>query len=143
MTKELNTANTIIIRQQQEQQQQQSPIDLTDESRIPNIIPTTQNRFHALNVSPSPSHEATELEESQQRIESRTHVPPVTGRNTSDSEATKSSPIVIIGDSVIKHIESFFGSMHIDRKFSYPRKTTDEIARLLQVLTSHLIHLML
>ena len=129
MTKELYTANT--IRQQQEQQQHQSPIDLTDESRVPNIIPTTQNRFHALNVSPSPSHQATqatELEESEQRIESRTHVPPVTGRNTSDSEATKSRPIVIIGDSVIKHIDPKKLSQRPVRKFSYPGKTTDEIA---------------
>lgn len=67
-------------------------------------------------------------EESEQRIESRTHVPPVTGRNTSDSEATKSRPIVIIGDSVIKHIDPKKLSQRPVRKFSYPGKTTDEIA---------------
>ena len=126
MTKELNTGSTIC--QQQEQQQQQSPIDPSDESRVPIIIPTTQNRFDTLNVSPSSSHEATELEESEQRIESGTHVPPVTGRDTRDSEATKSRPIVIIGDSVIKHIDPKKLSQRPVRKFSYPGKTTDEIA---------------
>ena len=58
--KELNTVNTRNYQPTTKKKHKQSPINQTEENRLSNFIPTIQNRFLALNVSPSSCHETTE-----------------------------------------------------------------------------------
>lgn len=107
-------------------QQQQSPVNPTEVNWVPHSIPTSQNRFQALNVSPSPSHVTSE--EPMHRTGTRTNTSRVTANNSKSGEVAKTRPVVIISDSVIKHIDPKKLSQRPVRKFSYPGKTTDEMA---------------
>ena len=49
-------------------------------------------------------------------------------RNPSRRETTESRPVVLIGDSIIKHVDPHKLSQKTVRKFTYPGKTADEIA---------------
>ena len=132
MTKEINTANTNqnddiqITRQQQQQQQQQSHVNSSEANRVFDSIPTTHNRFQALHVSSPSSQVSSERPLHQSGTHANTSRANV---NISKSgEVGKTRPIVLIGDSVIKHIDPKKLSQRHVYKFSYLGKTTDEIA---------------
>ena len=52
----------------------------------------------------------------------------VSVNNSKSSDVGRARPIVLIGDSVIKHIDQNKLSKRHVHKLSYPRKTTSEIA---------------
>ena len=62
------------------------------------------------------------------RTGTRTNTSRVTANNSKDGEVAKTRPVVIIGDSVIKHIDPKKLSQRPVRKFPHPGKTTDEMA---------------
>lgn len=68
-------------------QQQQSPVNPTEVNWVPHSIPTSQNRFQALNVSPSPSHVTSE--EPMHRTGTRTNTSRVTANNSKGGEVAQ------------------------------------------------------
>ena len=121
MTKELNTANTNQnddIQITRQQQQQQLLVDSSEANLVFDSIPTGQNRYQALHV-PSPS---SQVSFERPRHQSGAHA------NTSGVSVNNFKSVGVIGDSVIKHIDPKNLSPRHVHKFSYPGKTTGEIA---------------
>ena len=118
------TANNEESRQQQ--QQQHSHVDSSEASRAFDSIPTSHNRYQALLVSSPSSQVSSEMPLHQSGAHANTSR--VSANNSKSGEVGKTRPIVLIGDSMIKHIDPKKLSQRHVHKFSYPGKTTAEIA---------------
>ena len=122
-----HTANNEDRRQQQQQQQQQqSHVDSSEANRAFDTIPTSHNRYQALHV-PSPSSQVSS-EGPLHQSGAHANTSRISVKNSISSEVGKTRHIVLIGDSVIKHIDPKKLSQRHVHKFSYPGKTTGEIA---------------
>ena len=119
-----HTANNEDRRQQQ--QQQQSHVDSSEANQAVNSIPTSHNHYQALHV-PSPSSQVSS-ERPLHQSGAHANTSRISVNNSKSGEVGKTRPIVLIGDSVIKHIDPKKLSQRHVHKFSYPGKTTDEIA---------------
>ena len=118
------TANNEESRQQQ--QQQYSHVDSSEASRAFDSIPTSHNRYQALLVSSPSSQVSSEMPLHQSGAHANTSR--VSANNSKSGEVGKTRPIVLIGDSMIKHIDPKKLSQRHVHKFAYPGKTTAEIA---------------